>query len=158
MFVVVTTLYHIFEQLPILFGSYHFNTYIFKSFFARNIFKSFTKVSKVFCVLIVFVRIVSPLVRVKQMAVCRLIYPQSVEEINILLFYRFIVAFFRLFSLKFAYNSAATSHLAEVLEHYVRVLGIERDKPVTAEFFEISVSVENENTKLALLDRVALLD
>ena len=37
MFVVVTTLYHIFEQLPILFGSYHFNTYIFEIFFLCKI-------------------------------------------------------------------------------------------------------------------------
>ena len=37
MFVVVTTLYHIFEQLPILFGSYHFNTYRNRKIF-RNIY------------------------------------------------------------------------------------------------------------------------
>ena len=65
MFVVVTTLYHIFNELPILFGSYHFNTYtFFEHFYISRFFDE-----KIISLDILFVNTVEKIGAIKILAV-----------------------------------------------------------------------------------------
>ena len=55
-------------------------------------------------------------------------------------------------------NSAATLRIGKIAERNIGKFGIERNKSVTAELLEISLAVQNEDSKLADLNAVTVLD
>ena len=64
---------------------------------------------------------------------------------------------FELFSFELADYATAARDLLKVFKQNVRVFGIEGNKTVTAVFFEISLAVKNEYSKLTVLDTVRFL-